>query len=314
MESKETPRVEAEGVSVTKRYEPEEFAVPTVAFEIRSKRSSAAEVRIEEALPEGFSANGIGFHPEYDGERWTVHPEGRLVFEDRIDAETTVVTVYGIRIGDDEEAARFMTDPNLTVRAAGPDPEPTTEVVADGAGETMPVPVRRVEDEVVAPLATPGGSVAAALAAELRAGTVSREDREALRTALEAGGSESEHVRVSHLQARVSDLEAYTAAFEGFLGENGTADALAEELRGGLEELRANVEALGAEIGAIAGEQRSALDSVAVEIDALAAEVDDRGDVAADVDAVSDDLDALYDQVDELRAWREQMGAAFGGR
>lgn len=314
MESKETPRVEAEGVSVTKRYKSEEFAVPTIAFEIRSKRSSAAEVRIEETLPEGFSVDGVGFHPAYDGERWTSEPEGRLVFEDRIEPETTVVTVYGIRIGDDETAARFMTNPNLTVRAAEPDPDPPIEMVADGAGETLPIAVTRVEDRVAGSPATFDGSVAAALAAELRAGTVPEADREALRAALDAGGPGSERVRVSHLQARVSDLEAYTAAFEGFLDENGTAEALVEELRDGLSELRADVEALGAEIGAVAGEQRSALDSVAVEIDALAAEVGDRGGVAADVDAVSDDLDALYDQVDELRTWREQMGTAFGSK
>ncbi|MFC6906441.1 hypothetical protein [Halalkalicoccus tibetensis] len=314
MESKETPRIEAEGVSVTKRYEPEEFAVPTIAFEIRSTRSTAAEVRIEEPLPEGYPVEGVGFHPKYDSERWTAHPDGRLVFESRIEPETTVVTIYGLRIEDDEAAAAFMAEPDLTVRARSPEPDPAIEVVADGTGETLPVPVRLVEDRVTESPATPGGSVAAALAAELRAGVVSREDREALREALDAGGSESERVRVSHLQARVSDLEAYTAAFEGFLDENGIAEALVEELRNGLEELRADVEEFGTEVRALAGEQRSALDSVAVEIDALAAEVDDRGDVAADVDAVSDDLDALYNQVDELRAWREQMGAAFGGR
>lgn len=248
MAADETPRIETEGVAVNNGYGPEEFAVPSIAFEIRSERSSAAEIR-------------IGFHPAYDGERWSAHDDGRLVFEDRIEPETTVVTVYGIRISDDETAARFMTEPDLTVRAVEVAPNPSIEMVADGAGETLPVVAAPGGDEGVAPVSPSGDGVAAALAAELRAGTVTDEDRETLRDA----------------------LEAYGAAFEGFLDENGTA------------------EALGAEIGAVADEQRSA----------LAAAVDDHEGITADVDAVSDDLDALFDQVDELHAWRERMGVAF---
>lgn len=315
MEANETPRIEVAGVTVTKRYEPERFAVPAIGFEIYSDRGTAAEIRLEERLPEGFSADGIGFHPAYDEECWTAHPEGRLVFESRLDPGTTLVTVYGIRITDDEKADAFMADPELTVRAVDPaEPDVGLEIVADGAGDAMPVAVTRVEDGGPRSVpANPARSVAAALAAELRVGTVSEKDRAALRQALGAA-DDRERVQIDHLQVRVSELEAYTAAFEGFLGENGTAAALVEELRGGLEELRADVRKLESEIGVLAGEQRSALDSTAEEIDALAADVDEHGEIAADVDAVSDDLDALYDQVDELQVWREQMGAAFGGK
>ncbi|WP_245998641.1 hypothetical protein [Halalkalicoccus subterraneus] len=116
-------RVEAEGVTVTKRYEPERFAVPTIGFEIRSTRETPVEVRLEEGVPDSFSPAAIGLHPDYDDEQWTITEE-RLVFESRIDPGTTVVTVYGIRISDDADATAFMNRPEVTVDPVEPDDRP----------------------------------------------------------------------------------------------------------------------------------------------------------------------------------------------
>lgn len=116
-------RIEAEGVTVAKRYEPEEFAVPTIAFEIRSTRRTPATIRLEERIPDSFSPSAIGFHPEYDDERWTNGDDG-LVFESRIEPDTTVITIYGIRITDDVDAAAFMNRPELTVDPVEPADRP----------------------------------------------------------------------------------------------------------------------------------------------------------------------------------------------
>lgn len=317
MEPDEPLRIETEGVTVTKRYEPEEFAVPTISFEIHSARETSTEIRIEERVPEEFPIEGIGFHPEYDSDRWTAYEDGRLVFESPIEPETTVVTVYGIRITDDEEWKPFMTDPELTVCEAG-----LTEiqsdgvaVVADGAGDAIPVPVTHAEtvepDSAMVPQNRTEG-VAAALAEELRAGTVSAADRETLREALGATEPESETVQLRHLQARVSELEAYTDAFEGFLDEHGTGEQLVSELQGGLNDLRDGVEALDSEVAESATERQVAIDAMEEDLDSIDAAIGNPEDIAADIDAVSADLDALYEQVDELRTWREQMGVAFG--
>lgn len=310
MEPNEPLCVEAEGITVTKRYEPDDFAVPTIGFEIRSERNTAVEVRLEERLPEEYPVEGVGFHPEYDSERWTAHSEGRLVFESALDPGTTLVTVYGVRIVDDEDSAAFMTEPELAVRPIdAEEPDAAVEVIADGAGDAMPVTVTRVENGTADSNAE---SVAAALAAELRSGSVSAADRETLRELVEVNEPERERVRIDHLQARVSDLEAYSDAFEAFLDENGTGERLVEELQAGVDDLRGEVAAIDAHVEEAIDRRNETIDALESDLAALEETIEDRNGVAADVDAVGEDLDALYDEVDELRTWRDQVGMAFG--
>lgn len=123
-------RIESKGVTVTKRYEPEAFAVPTISLEIRSTQELPAEVRLEEPIPESFSPDGIGFHPDFDDDQWSIGDE-RLVFEGRIDPETTLVTIYGIRIENDEDAKAFMNRPELAVSVMEPDTEGPSDVESD---------------------------------------------------------------------------------------------------------------------------------------------------------------------------------------
>lgn len=291
-------RIDMEDVTVTKRYEPTEFAVPTISFEIHSTRKTPAEIRLEDRVPDEFPIEGVGFHPDYDSECWTAHEEGRLVFESRIEPETTLITVYGIRIDDDEEAEAFMDEPELTVGTTEParaEQGGETAIVADGAGNTAPVPVSHVTT-VDAESAT-GKSIGAALAAELRTGELSEADRKTLGDALCTGEPESERAQLTHLQSRVSELEAYTDAFETFLDQNGTGEQLVAELQGGLDDLQKEVETI------------NALES---DLGSIEARIGDQDDLAADIDAVSDDLDAIYEDVDELRTWRDQLGVAFG--
>ncbi|MEM4781537.1 MAG: hypothetical protein QXG03_08270, partial [Halalkalicoccus sp.] len=317
MDEAEPIRTDSEGVAVTKRYEPDDFAVPTISFEIRSSRSSPAKIRLEDRVPEGFPIEGIGFHPEYDSERWTAHEDRRLVFESEIEPETTVVTVYGIRIDDDEEAVAFMNEPVLSVdgrEEPTSEPEaPAASVVTDGGGDAIPVPVSHVTT-VGDSAPTEADSIAAALARELRSGSVSRADREALGKAFAAGGTEgeSERIQIDHLQSRVSELEAYTEAFESFLDENGTGDRLVADLQGGLSELREDVEVMDTELDEAIERHEATIASLESDLADLDGAIGDRDDIAADIDAVSDDLDALYEDVDELRTWRDQLGMAFG--
>jgi hypothetical protein len=315
MDEDDPIRIDTEGITVTKRYEPDDFAVPTISFEIRSTRKQPGRIRLEERVPDEFPIKGIGFHPDYDSERWTAHAEGRLVFESRIEPETTLITVYGIRIEDDEEAAKFMSEPELTVQgieSAGSAHSGSMEIVADGAGDAIPVPVSHVTTVGTESTTTETAGVGATLAAELRAGTLSDADRTTLADALFESESESERVQLTHLQSRVSELEAYTEAFESFLDDNGTGEQLVAELQDGLKELRGEVGSIDSSIDEALTKQTEGIDALESDLDAMEATLGDHDDLAADIDAVSDDLDAIYEEVDELRTWREQLGVAFG--
>lgn len=315
MDKDEPIRVNADGITVTKRYEPDDFAVPTIGFEIRSTRKQIGTIRLEERVPDEFPINGIGFHPDYDSDRWTAHAEGRLVFESQLEPETTLITVYGIRIESDEEATAFMTEPELTVQgieAVEPERSDTMEIITDGAGDAVPVPVSHVETVSSEPAATETAHVGATLAAELRGGILSAADRKTLADAFSGDESESKQVQLTHLQSRVSELEAYTDAFESFLDANGTGEQFVKELRCELDELRTEVETINSSIDETIVKQTDAIATLESDLGSIEATLGDHDDLAEDITAVSDDLDAIYDEVGELRTWREQLGVAFG--
>lgn len=129
----ESITVKAGGVTVTKEFAPEEFEVPAIRFELRSEHDEPVLVRLTDMIPEDFPMDGVGFHPDYDGERWTAYEDGRVEFERSIEPEGSLVTVYGIRVSEAEEVAPFLTEPYFEV-AAGEDAEAGN---AHGAGESL---------------------------------------------------------------------------------------------------------------------------------------------------------------------------------
>ena len=295
--------VEAEGVRVAKSFEAEKFPAPVIRFDITSTRDDAVTVRLSDMIPDGFpTEEGIGFHPEYGNEYWTVYEDQRIEFEREVAPGGSVTTVYGIRADDDTDIGAFLHDPIVSVvdpgatgsgpGSAGNGPEVTgsstmddivTEdsnrvakdmIASDGSG------VPEVDDESDwngeidlgdADIADDtddaavtsggddgstdaddstgdgegdidkGGSVAAALAAELEAGRVSAADRQILRGELNAELTGSDVARLEHIRQKVDDLEAYTEALEEFLDNNGTADQLVGEVRSDLSDLRATI-------------------------------------------------------------------------
>jgi predicted nucleic acid-binding Zn-ribbon protein len=133
--------VTADGVTVTKSYEPERFSVPAIAFGIRSERDTPATIRIVDTVPEGVSVDDIGFHPEYGREHWEV--DGRdAIFERDLDADAEELTVYGVRAVGEDTIERFITEPALDVTGeestADPATEPgsTSEPAAESASTT----------------------------------------------------------------------------------------------------------------------------------------------------------------------------------
>lgn len=206
--------------------------------------------------------------------------------------------------GDDLEAAI----------AAAEERDTSTEASTSGeSGDTETV-VREVTTEVE--------DVTGTLAEEIRAGSVSDGDLDTLRDALgvddESGSVEA---RINHLQSEMSDLQAYTAALEEFLDENGEAQTLLAELQEMVSELEGELRSLRSDVDEVAeatdsiAEMESELSTVGSRVQSL----DDRmenvsqnvTEVESSVNSLTSEFDGLRNEVDavgrELDEVREEM-------
>jgi predicted nucleic acid-binding Zn-ribbon protein len=144
-------------VTVQKRYEPDDFPVPAIAFTITSERDEAVTVRLSDTVPEDTPTEDIGFHPSYGAEQWDV--EGNtIVFTREFEPHEEFVTVYGLRGKDASDPERFLTEPELSSVDAvegdvgddvgsGLDDGPTAESSADeDAGADVDEPAATESD------------------------------------------------------------------------------------------------------------------------------------------------------------------------
>lgn len=412
----------ADGISVEKRFERDRFAVPAIEFTIRSDRDEPASVRLVDHVPEEFPMDSVGFHPDFENDNWTAFKDHRVEFERDFDPGEEVVTVYGVRLSETEDASDFMGEPELTAVAGGadvpPDPlasvsdgpqspmdgntitdivsEQGNQVVRDviaGETDTLPGlgddPAESAEgatdaDPLADPLADAGadadessveadppgepaielpgetdvlgesvdepagepepaddpepvepadvavepteaddgelltaepdlpasGTVAAALAEEIRQGSVSDADLSVLRQELDVTLPESTNVRIRHLQSRVEDFAAYTEALEEFIDENGTASRVLDEFEASVEairdeqaETRERIDALAADFETVSGN----LDGTQERIDDVRDDLADVRDHEAEIESIReeltglDDLEERLEAIDELR-------------
>ena len=101
-----------DGITVEKSFEPDDFPVPAIAFVVSSDRNEAVSIRLVDDIPDDVEPENIGFHPKYGAEFWGVEDDS-IVFEREIEAGEGYTTVYGLRGGGAELAAKFMNAPRL---------------------------------------------------------------------------------------------------------------------------------------------------------------------------------------------------------
>jgi len=186
--------------------------------------------------------------------------------------------------------------------------------------------------------AVAGGSLAAALAAEIRDGEVDDDDLEELRDALgveiDAGGATDSggavDARIERLQSEVADLQAYTDALESFLDENGDAQTLIEEFRTELDEAVERVDGVDDRVDSTLQkvetrveeatdeieetiEERVAdhIEELRSDIEALEQQVEDGVDDER-LDAIESDISDIEDELSDVSEMRERLTAAFG--
>jgi len=149
--------VTAEGVTVVKRFEEDEFPVPAIAFEFDSAREDSVTVRMSDSVPEGIEVEDLGFHPEYGSEFWTIDDD-TITFERELEAGGSYTTVYGIRATGSDNVQQFLTEPAIeevdpplpegeTVDQGDVIPESDDDVVKDAIAGDGEIPGLEDEDE-----------------------------------------------------------------------------------------------------------------------------------------------------------------------
>lgn len=156
------------------------------------------------------------------------------------------------------------------------------------------------------------GGIGAALAAEIRDGDLSETDRELLVEELTEDDAGSE-VRLTHLQSRISDLEAYTDALEDFIDEHGPARRLIEDMTEQLETIEAELDTLDERTTANE-DDIAALDDRTkkneTDIDSL-----DKGiaDAQAEIDETQESIEDLREDIAAINDWRARISDVLGG-
>ena len=330
--------IQREGVAVEKSFEPDDFPVPAIAFVIRSERDVPVDVTLVDTVPDDIQAEDIGFHPKYGAEHWRNEGE-ELIFERTFESGEEYTTVYGLRARDTEDVGRFLGEPELAeVDPPKDSSEVVRDVISEGGGGSVPgasdddleaaIAAADVEEstpsavsqsqpaEPSEPTSVSSESVAAALAESIRSGQTSDADLEVLRDALgsDSGSSNSQEVRIDHLQSEVADLKAYSDALEEFIDENGEARTLVRELQETVEGMRSDVTRAengaesaseeAAEANERVGELDSEVDQVRTSVESIDSEVDD---LEGRVESVSEEMSSLRAEVDDLRGEVEDV-------
>ncbi|MFC6865295.1 hypothetical protein ACFQGE_17750 [Halomicroarcula sp. GCM10025817] len=106
----ETVTASADGVTVTKRFEEDDFPVPAIAFNVVSQRTEAVTLRLVDSVPDDVAVEDLGFHPEYGSEYWDI-TDDQITFERELEPESEYTTVYGIRATGTDDIEKFLTEP-----------------------------------------------------------------------------------------------------------------------------------------------------------------------------------------------------------
>lgn len=348
-EAYEAVTVSADGVTVVKRFEADEFPVPAIAFNIQSRRTEPVTVRLTDDVPEDVAVEDLGFHPEYGSEHWTID-EDTISFEREIDADSEYTTVYGIRATGTENVEQFLTEPSI--ESVDPPMEDDGDLVEDTgtdavrdviAGESDSVPgLEDTGDEEIETLdlADPNseqgstapetgeestiegvqpGAVAKTLAAEIRQDAVDDATLAVLEEELDLGEPETDgavDARIQHLQNEVSDLAAYTSALEEFLADNGQGNELIEDFQERLDQFETELQSVQGEIRSVE-ETVSANDETVSDLEATVTDLEDEVEAVSeqfgDAGDIEERLGDIEQNIDDLEEWREQLSSVIGG-
>ncbi|MFD1645898.1 hypothetical protein [Haloarchaeobius litoreus] len=108
-------------------------AIPVIRYEIESTTDAAVAVSLRDTMPPGIDADDVGFHADYEADRWQKRGDG-VEFRCPLGPNDRVETVVGLRTGSVPDPDAFATEPELTV--LGADGSRTTSSGASVGGES----------------------------------------------------------------------------------------------------------------------------------------------------------------------------------
>lgn len=333
-----------DGVQLRKRFEDEEFHLPSVVYEFESERSDVVDVQVEERLPDSIGPEHIGFHNEFGRENWTL-TEDTIVCEATLEPAGECKAVYALRPEQEYDPDRLTAEPDtFTVsrspsavvpadqsggltRSAGPDDEDESRAGSDAEASDVDREVAKWDDDAAdgyaadgdgadgdAPEETEPGtsqsdgepSLADRLVAELRDGTATEESRQYLEQEF-GGGSQlpgSVDTRITQLQADVGDLQAYGNAMEEFLDEYGSPDQVADTLESRFASFEAELSSLQDQLGTVEDD----LDSMSGELSTVQTDVEE---LSAELSRLDEEAstEVIEERLAEIEAELEEVGS-----
>ncbi|WP_436929167.1 hypothetical protein [Halosimplex halobium] len=106
-------------LAVSKRLDADGYKYPSVRIRLTAYGDGPVAVRLAESLPQGVDATAVGFHADEGYQHWSVAGEGRIVYEDVVDAGETVSTLYGVTDADAAELSACLDEPTVQVARRG---------------------------------------------------------------------------------------------------------------------------------------------------------------------------------------------------
>lgn len=342
----ETVTVSGGGVTLRKQFVEDDYAVRTIQFVVANDADEERTVAITETIPTEFSADAVGFHPEYGADHWTSSDDESAEFERDFDADEEYTTVYGLKIDDTDDAEAFMSEPRLVVDgeeadegegASDVDAAATDDIsVAKIDGDERPETSLDVEnpgestengaendEAVIGPslpadagevTAVPGpetGSVVARLVEELRRNDVDGDQKAILREQLDLGVPSQTKARIDQLTNRVETVAAYADALEEFIDEDGTAQEVIDDFETQVSALREDIATIREQTSSNTSEIGALTDdlgSLETQVDGLEATLDDVGDQADDIEDSLSTTDSQLENVEsDLRQAEDRI-------
>jgi predicted nucleic acid-binding Zn-ribbon protein len=116
----EAVTVSADGITVRKTVDAEQFQTLAVVIELASEREDGARVQVIDAVPSGIPMDDVGFHPDYGAEHWSVD-DGTVAFERDLEPGEAYTTIYGIRDYPKDEIEALLGEPEVGLVDIGSD-------------------------------------------------------------------------------------------------------------------------------------------------------------------------------------------------
>lgn len=311
-----------EGIDVEKRYDEAEFPFPSVVYDLESTRPETVAIRIVDVIPDAVDQENVGFHADYDGDRWSVDGN-RLVYERELEPDTECRTIYAVSATATDDPSELFVEPSvIEVSPPAPENDDVTVALSEPGDEPEQEPELMTNGGTTRST-EPAGTGLASLAAQVEDDDYEPADLETVAAAVaDALGESSGSVdaRLSRIESDVAELRAYTDALAEFLDEEGGAAAVVEQFDGrvsavetDLESVRSRTEGLERDAEALRGEI-SDLETLPNALDELSAEVEDlrsRLGQTGSGPSVSDRLDSLEERTTEMEEFMDSVRTAF---